>query len=252
MICVVAGTSMKTPGDLTIPEPSLRRLPRYHRYLMDVRAQGRASVSCSLIGRDLKLCPVQVRKDLQFTGIVGRPKVGYPVPELLATLEKFLGWDSVSKAVLVGAGSLGTALLGYEQFSQHGLKIIAAFDKDSQKVGRLIHGKAILPLETLPLVAQRQGIHTGIITTPAGAAQQVADLMIQSGIEAIWNFAPVTLDVPNTIIVHNEDLYSSLAALTCKLATRLKASTHTGDSTHGFNTGPGNQRAEVREVMRDS
>lgn len=243
---------MKAGQNLAIPEPSLRRLPRYHRYLAELRSQGRTLVSCSTIGRDLKLLPIQVRKDLQFTGIVGRPKVGYSIPELVATLERFLGWDSVNQAVLVGAGSLGTALLGYEQFSKHGLTIVAAFDANPRKAGQVVHGRVVLSMDDLAQVVRREGILTGIITTSAEAAQQVAESMIQAGIEAIWNFAPVTLDVPEHIIVHNEDLYSSLAALTCKLATRLKVSTHTGDSTHGFDSGPRDQRAEVREVVRDS
>jgi redox-sensing transcriptional repressor len=218
---------------------------------VELRSQGKSLVSCSSIGQDLKLQPIQVRKDLQFTGIVGRPKVGYSVPELIATLENFLGWDSINQAVLVGVGSLGTALLGYEQFSTHGLTIVAAFDSNPKKAGQVVHDRVILSLDDLERVARREGILTGIITTPAKAAQQVADLMIQAGIEAIWNFAPVTLDVPDHIIVHNEDIYSSLAALTCKLATRLKVSS-TGDSTHGFDSGPRYERAEVREVMRDS
>jgi redox-sensing transcriptional repressor len=210
----------RIPGG-AIPQASLRRLPLYHHYLMDLEARGILRVSTSHIGRELNLVPVQVRKDLQYTGIIGKPKTGYSVPELIQTIESFLGWNKVNEAFLVGAGNLGTALLGHERFSRFGLSIVAAFDSDISKVGTWIHDKAVLPLDKLPDLAHRMGIHLGIITAPAEVAQSVADLMVMSGIQAIWNFAPVRLRVPERIFVHNEDLYSSLASLSWKLAARF-------------------------------
>lgn len=207
---------------LLIPEPSLRRLPQYHHYLVELEAQGVHVVSCSLIGRDLRCLPVQVRKDLQFTGIIGKPKIGYSVGELIAAIETFLGWNNVNEAFLVGAGNLGTALLGHERFSRFGLNIVAAFDTDASKVDQWIHGKAVLSLDKLADLARRMSVHLGIITTPPGSAQTVANEMVKGGIQAIWNFAPVKLNVPEDIIVHNEDLYSSLASLSCKLAKRFR------------------------------
>ena len=213
---------MKTNSELSIPEPSLRRLPQYHHYLMDRQNKGISLVSCSTIGRDLKCIPVQVRKDLQFTGIVGKPKVGYSVAELILAIETFLGWNNVNEAFLVGAGNLGTAILGHQRFSRFGLNVVAPFDIDPNKIGQWIHGKAVLPLEKLADLAQRMSIHLGVITTPAEASQAVADEMVKAGIQAIWNFAPVKLNVPDYMIVHNEDLYSSLASLSCKLAKRFR------------------------------
>ena len=207
---------------LLIPEPSLRRLPQYHRYLVDLEATGIQMVSCSLIGRDLRCLPIQVRKDLQFTGIIGKPKIGYSVRELITSIESFLGWNNVNEAFLVGAGNLGTALLGHERFSRFGLKIVAAFDTDASKVDQWIHGKAVLSLDKLADLARRMSVHLGIITTPPDSAQIVANEMVKGGIQAIWNFAPVKLNVPEEIIVHNEDLYSSLASLSCKLAKRFR------------------------------
>jgi redox-sensing transcriptional repressor len=165
---------------------------------------------------------VQVRKDLQYTGIVGKPKTGYSVPELVQAIETFLGWNNVNEAFLVGAGNLGTALLGHERFSKFGLRIVAAFDTDPEKIGQSIHDKAVLPLEKLAELAQRMSIHLGIITAPAEVAQAVADEMVKAGMQAIWNFAPVRLKVPAHIFVHNEDLYSSLASLSWKLAMRFR------------------------------
>src|SRR5579862_13122 len=206
----------------SIPEPSLRRLPQYHHYLVELRSKGINLVSCSTIGRDLNFVPVQVRKDLQFTGVIGKPKVGYSVAELVIAIEAFLGWDIANQAVLVGVGNLGSAILGHERFSRFGLHVVAAFDVDPEKVGQAVHGRTILPLQGLADVAPQMGIHIGIITTPAEVAQSVADEMVKAGIQAIWNFAPIKLNVPQHMIVHNEDLYSSLASLSCKLAKRLR------------------------------
>jgi redox-sensing transcriptional repressor len=205
-----------------IPQPSLSRLPKYHHYLLEIMALGVHQISCSAIGRDLNLVPVQVRKDLQYTGIVGRPKTGYVVSELIQAIESFLGWNNVNEAFLVGAGNLGTALLGHERFSRFGLQIVAAFDNDPRKVGQWIHGKAVLPLDKLAELSKRMSIHLGIITTPAEVAQSIADEMVRGGILAIWNFAPVRLKLPSGTIVHNDDLFSSLASLSWKLARRFK------------------------------
>ena len=215
-----------------IPQPSLNRLPQYHHYLSELKLKGINRVSCSLIGADLNLVPVQVRKDLQYTGIVGKPKTGYVVAELIQAIETFLGWNNVNEAFLVGAGNLGTALLGHERFSNFGLGIVAAFDADPEKVGQWVHGKAVLPLEKLADLAQRMSIHLGIITAPAEFAQDITDEMVKGGIQAIWNFGPVRLKVPAHIIVHNEDLYSSLASLSWKLARRYQVPIQQDGGSH--------------------
>ena len=229
-LSIHADSGSGSPGG--IPRLSLNRLPQYHHYLSELKDKGISRVSCSLIGRDLNLVPVQVRKDLQYTGIVGKPKTGYSVPELIQTIETFLGWNNVNEAFLAGAGNLGTALLGHERFSNFGLSIVAAFDADPEKIGQWIHGKAVLPLEKLADLSQRMSIHLGIITAPAEHAQSIADEMIKGGIQAIWNFAPVRLKVPEYIIVHNEDLYSSLASLSWKLARRYQVPIQQDGGSH--------------------
>ena len=207
----------------TVSEPTLRRLPLYHRFLEELQPSGREYVSCTDIGLDLKLDPTQVRKDLETAGIEGRPRVGYVLASLLDQLEEFLGWKNVNEAFLVGAGSLGSALLGYRRFEQCGLKIVAAFDTAAARLGTRIHGKHVLPLSKLVDLTRRMHIQIGIITVPAPAAQEIADLMVAGGMRAIWNFAPVRLRLPEHIIVHNEDLHCSLAALSQKLAQSLAA-----------------------------
>ncbi|HCF57931.1 MAG TPA: redox-sensing transcriptional repressor Rex [Myxococcales bacterium] len=205
-----------------IPAPTLRRFPAYLSQLFRLQEEGRDVVSSTHLGKRLMLDPVQVRKDLECTGLVGRPKVGHSVPKLIEAIESILGWNRVNEAFLVGAGNLGAALLGYPRFKQSGLDIVAAFDEAPEKVGSEIHGKTVLPLKKLANLTRRMGVKVGIIAVPADHAQAVADLMVEAGILAIWNFAPVTLRVPEEVIVQTEDLYSGLAILTQKLAVRLR------------------------------
>jgi redox-sensing transcriptional repressor len=207
----------------SIPEVSLRRLPVYHRVLQEMAAAGVQVVSCSAIARALNLDPTQVRKDIESTGVIGKPKIGYPLPALLSGIEDFLGWNNTKDAFLAGAGSLGTALLGYQKFRQYGIDIVAAFDTDPYKVGEQIRGKQVLHIDRLVDLARRMHVHVGVIATPAVAAQKCADLMVEGGIRAIWNFAPVHLRVPDIVILQNEDLYPSLASLSYKLEQRMIA-----------------------------
>ena len=211
------GTEKQKVGSL----PTVRRLPSYLHFLRQLKDSGRDIVSSTHIAEKLKLEPIQVRKDLAITGIVGKPKVGYYVPSLIRSIEEFLGWDNNTDAFLVGAGHLGGALLGYQGFKRHGLNIVAAFDADEAKAGTEVAGKEILPLAKLPNLASRMHISMGIITVPAEGAQDVADLMVASGITAIWNFAPISLEVPDFVVVQNEDLASGLAVLSIKAAKAL-------------------------------
>lgn len=204
------------------PLPSVRRLPTYLRLLHELKARGRDVVSCTHIADDLGLVSVQVRKDLAITGIVGKPKVGYHVPELIAAIENFLGWNNTRDAFLVGVGSLGAALLGYEGFSEFNLNLLVGFDKDPKKVNKTVHGKDVLPMEKFANLAKRMRVLIGVLTVPAAAAQEAADVMVRSGIRAIWNYTPVSLRVPDTVIVEDVRLASSLAALSSRLAEALR------------------------------
>lgn len=206
-----------------IPEASLRRLPIYYRFLQRMLEDGLTTISCADLARGLGLDPTQVRKDIEMTAIVGKPRVGYVLPDLLHWLENFLGWNRPKKAVLAGAGSLGSALLGYERFRTHGMEIVAVFDIDPEKIGQQIHGKEVQPLMFLPDFVHRKQAFLGVIATPAAAAQSVADLMVSAGVKAIWNFAPAHIQVPHRVILQNEDLYHSLASLSYRLESKLNA-----------------------------
>jgi redox-sensing transcriptional repressor len=195
-------------------------LPLYYRLGQQLLAAGVPNVSSSTIGRDLGLDPTQVRKDFEAIGLAGKPKVGFGVADLLRGIETFLGWNRPKEAVLAGAGSLGSALLRYERFKEYGISIVCAFDTDPQKIGTPIGGKEVFLLDSLPGRTLHSGIQLGIIATPPAAAQRVADLMVEGGIRAIWNFAPVHLRVPEPVVLQNEDLCHSLASLSLKLARR--------------------------------
>ena len=205
-----------------VPQPTLRRLAQYHHRLKQMEAMGRDTVSCTTLAADLKLAPTQIRKDLEFTTLTGQAGVGFGLGDLIHSIETVLGWDNTTDAVLAGAGSLGTALLGYERFNQIGLNIIAGFEIDSSKVGIKIHGKTILPLDKLTNLVQRMKIKIGILTVPAEVAQTVTNLMLAGGIRAIWNFAPVILETPPDVVVENVSLASSYAVLSNRLLEAAK------------------------------
>ncbi|HOV89216.1 MAG TPA: redox-sensing transcriptional repressor Rex [Syntrophorhabdaceae bacterium] len=206
-----------------IPEPALRRLPVYYQYLKTLKNQGDTEfISATQIGNDLNILPIQVRKDLEITEIIGRPKLGYKISELIKGIEDFLGWNNITDAFLVGAGNLGSAILGYNGFREYGLNIIAAFDNDEKKVGTEITGKMIFHIDKLPDMVKRMGIKIGILTVPAPYAQSVADIMVNAGIRAIWNFTHVKINVPSGVIVQHENLASSLVVLSKRLKILLQ------------------------------
>ncbi len=207
---------IKTP----VPQPVLKRLPRYLNYLRGKKEEKLDRISSTVIAADLSLNSVQVRKDLAYVSDSGKPRTGFSVNELIRDIERFMGYGNTKDAVLVGAGHLGKTLLAYEGFKAYGLHILAAFDINEELVGTEIYGKPIFPMERLPGMTERLCAHIGIITVPAVAAQEVCDLLVAGGVQAIWNFAPTHLDVPENVIVQNEDIAASLALLSNKLAER--------------------------------
>jgi len=206
-----ARPSRETPSG--IPEPTLRRLPLYYQYIANLGLGPEATISCTQIASALNLIPIQVRKDLSCTGITGRPKTGYSVGELEKYIGDFLGWNNESDALIFGAGHLGMALMAYEGFRQYGLNIIAGVDSDPEKTTQSVKGKKIIPLFKAEALIKRLHIKIGILAVPAEHAQAIADLMTSAGIEAIWNFAPVRINVPEDVIVQHENLASSFAVL---------------------------------------
>lgn len=210
--------------DVVASKATISRLPVYLRFLRDKLKAGDENVSSTTIAEELRLNPVQVRKDLALVSTVsGRPKLGFGVKELIEDIESFLGLRNTHDAILCGVGSLGSTLLKYEGFKNYGLNIVAAFDVNPELIGKTINGIAVLGYDALPNTVRRLSVHVGIITVPKSVAQSVADTMAQSGIRAIWNFAPAHLNLPEGIAVKNEDLAASLAVLTKRLEDTLRA-----------------------------
>ncbi|ABN51660.1 MAG TPA: redox-sensing transcriptional repressor Rex [Hungateiclostridium thermocellum] len=205
-----------------ISKQTLLRLPSYLSYLKSLPKQDGEYVSATMIASALGLNDVQVRKDLACVSKKGRPKLGYVAEELIRDIESFLGYDSLNDAIIVGAGRLGGALLSYEGFKEYGLNIVAAFDIDESKIGTEICGRKIFPLDKMKELCRRMKIRIGIITVPADSAQKVCDMLVDSGIYAIWNFAPVHLKVPDNILVQQENMAASLAVLSAHLAEAIK------------------------------
>ena len=201
-----------------ITRATLGRLPLYLNYLKQIESSGTTSISATTIAKALSLGEVQVRKDLASVSGAGKPKVGYESSDLIKRLEDTLGSNSITSAVLVGAGKLGRALLDYNGFEEFGIKIIAAFDSNDEVIRFSKTSKDILPISTLSEYCMANNVKLGIITVGQGSAQQVCNMMEQSGIKAIWNFAPCNLEVSDGILVKNENLALSLAHLSNQLS----------------------------------
>ena len=209
---------------LVVQKSTLSRLPLYYSHIRKLQQQGEKYVSAAAVAQSLNLNPVLVRKDLSgVSSVEGKPRTGFEIDTLINDLSDFLGYNKVDEAILVGVGSLGRLLLTNTEFASMGLDITVGFDKDPDLVGLQIGNKYILPMEKMEHYIKRTGVKIGIITVPAEQAQAVCDQMVECGILAIWNFAFTLLNVPDGILVKNENLPSSLAVLSHQLAKKLNS-----------------------------
>ena len=197
----------------SISKATLGRLPQYLQYLKSLPDGKGITISATAIAKGLSLGDVQVRKDLAAVSGAGRPKIGYEKEKLVCDIERHLGDESCTNAVLVGAGKLGRALLDYDGFEEFGVKIIAGFDCNEKAIQMSKNAKAILPIKDIGAYCKENKVKLGIITVGQGSAQEVCDKLVESGIEAILNFAPCTLNVPAGILLKQENLALSLAHL---------------------------------------
>ena len=199
----------------------LKRLPGYLSYLKSIPEDASPYISATALANALGMGEVQVRKDLAMVSNGGRPKVGYLREGLIEDISQFLGYDNTTDAVLIGAGKLGQALLGYVGFDAYGLNILAAFDA-KPALDRTGEGKPIYSMDQLEGFCKSNKVLMGIITVPVQSAQAVCDRLIGCGIKAIWNFAPTHLEVPDNILVQNENMATSLAVLSMHLQAQMK------------------------------
>lgn len=203
---------------IKIPTSTLKRLPQYLEVLRQLKRAGLKEVSTTKISVFADVHQTLVRKDLSFTSVQSNPKSGYKVAQLYSAIEALLNWNDTSASFLVGVGHLGSALLGYQEFAQKGLSIVAGFDTRNELINTVVHGIPVYSALDFGAMALKDSIRIGIITVPPESAQLIADIMVHSGIKAIWNFTPQKILVPADIIVEYVDMFASLAVLSRRLA----------------------------------
>ncbi len=205
------GSSSRKPAALS--SPALARLAICYQMALRAGEDGRENLSSSYLAGLLNVDETLVRKDMASVGIVGRPHVGFSTGEIIVRLKNILGLSQVTDAILIGCGSLGTALLRYPGFATYGLRITTAFDADHARVGQRVGEYVVLPMEKCRSIIETFRVQIAILAVPANVAQETTDWLVQRGIKAIWNFAPVQLRVPESVIVRNENLAVGLAQL---------------------------------------
>jgi redox-sensing transcriptional repressor len=207
-------------GTTRISESTVRRLSLYLRLLQEVDAIGQTTISSDDLAERSGTTSAQVRKDLSVFGSFGKRGLGYSVPDLLRQLRQILGLDRSWKVALVGAGKIGSALISYRNFQERGFRIEAVFDSDPSKVGRKWGSRTILDDSKLEQVLEEDGIEIAIVAVPGEAAQEAVDRIVNAGVKAILNFAPVRLRVPEGVALRNVDMVVELEGLAYALTSR--------------------------------
>ncbi|MBB2945909.1 redox-sensing transcriptional repressor [Actinoplanes lutulentus] len=209
-----------TPGDAGVvpafpdlPEATIARLPEYLRALHHLAETGAETVSSEGLAAAAGVNSAKLRKDLSHLGSYGTRGVGYDVTLLIDQVEYILGLDKNRAVCLVGVGNLGHALAGYAGFASRGFRVVALFDADQGKVGDTVNGLVVRHIDELPQVAAEESIAIGVIATPPGSAQAVADVLVAAGVTSILNFAPGVLSVPPNVDVRKVDLAIELQIL---------------------------------------
>ncbi|MCI6289438.1 MAG: redox-sensing transcriptional repressor Rex [Lentisphaeria bacterium] len=197
--------------------PTIRRMPTYLHKLCRMRQEGKTYVSCTELAEYMNIELIVARKDIAMTGLAGHRRYGYRIDELIEAIREYVGWDKGMSAVLVGAGALGSALLGYQDFATYGLSIDFVFDSSPAKIGTLIHEHEVFDIAEIHCRLQDAKPKIGIICVGNTSAQLVADTLIAEGIRYIWNFANVCLTVPEGVIVQREVIAGGLAVLAAKI-----------------------------------
>ena len=203
-----------------IAESTVRRLSLYLRFLEEFEEQGASTVSSEALAQRGGTTSAQVRKDLSFFGSFGKRGLGYPVGALKTQLRDILGLDRRYRVIVVGAGKIGSALVQYGGFRSRGFDLVAIYDNDPKKIGREWNGLTVKPVSELERDLEREPADIAAVVTPAEAAQSVADRLVSCGITAILNFAPVQLQVPDSVTVKTVNLVLELEALSYVLGNR--------------------------------
>ncbi|MEO8754735.1 MAG: redox-sensing transcriptional repressor Rex [Casimicrobiaceae bacterium] len=199
---------------IEIPDVVIDRLPVYARALAALERSGREVVSSQELGQQLGVTPAQIRKDLSYFGRFGKQGRGYNVKRLMEDLHQILGLDRKWTMVLVGVGQLGRAVISYGGFAPQGFQIIEAFDADPDVVGKQFDHLTVRPVDDIVSTLTGRAVDIGIVATPAPAAQKVIDALVQSGVRAILNYAPIAAHVPPHVHIKDIDPVLSLQSMT--------------------------------------
>ena len=200
-----------------ISKAVIRRLPRYYRYLGELLEEGVERISSNELSEKMRVTASQIRQDLNNFGGFGQQGYGYNVSYLYAEIGKILGLDKTHHMIIIGAGNLGQALANYVQFEKRGFKVVGIFDVNPVLKGISIRGNEIRMMDELPAVLQTHDVQIAALTLPKNNAAETADMLVQQGIKAIWNFAHLDLEVPEDVIVENVHLSESLMRLSYNL-----------------------------------
>ena len=208
---------MKQLNEITVSKAIIKRLPRYYRYLEELRNEGVERISSGELSERMKVTASQIRQDLNHFGGFGQQGYGYKVDYLYQEIGKILGLDRIKRLILIGAGHLGTALANYTNYRNRGFFIEAIFDRDPEKIGTLVHEIPVYSIDELEQYLSKNKVDIAAITIPKEEAVKVAKRLTDAGIRAIWNFAHTDLAVPDTVAVENVHLSESLMSLSYKL-----------------------------------
>ena len=200
-------------GQVNISKATIDRLPLYFRTLRLAQAEGIDIISSDELGRRLGITPEQIRKDLASFGQFGKKGVGYYVNELKRNVGEILGLDNHWNIAVVGIGHLGEALANYQNFVSLGFNLVALFDQDPKVIGKTVNHVVVEDIRNMQKVVKERNIQIGIIAVPAAFAQGVADKLVEAGVKGIWNFAPIKMEVPDSMHIINEDLSIGLSSL---------------------------------------
>jgi redox-sensing transcriptional repressor len=207
-----------------VPKPTVKRLSLFLRELEHCAEQNQATISSKQLGAALGLTDAQVRKDLACFGQFGQPGIGYQVSDLIEKLRRILGTDRTWNTALIGAGNLGRALMSYGGWKKRGFDIVAVFDQNPAMAGEKLEGHRVRPMKDLAMLVRERDIHLGIIAVPATGAQDVCDQLIKAGVRGILNFAPIRLDVHDTVSISSVDLALALEQLAFQVSLGLTGS----------------------------
>ena len=201
-----------------ISKAVIKRLPRYYRYLGDLLEDNVERISSNDLSKKMRVTASQIRQDLNNFGGFGQQGYGYNVKYLYTEIGKILGLDIVHPMIIVGAGNLGQALANYVEFEKRGFKLVGIFDVNPVLEGIAVRGIEIQMISDLPFFLKENNIEIAILTLPKNKARDMAEILIENGIKAIWNFAHIDLDTPDDVIVENVHLSESLMTLSYNLS----------------------------------